>query len=92
MSVSQDFKAGDQPPGCNGYIDTQEWARAQMKAGLKQKPCGRCGRWKFPQQVALVSVTKLPDSHGRLHDVESITCNDCEAAAKHGRAMCQDES
>jgi len=44
------YKAGDPAP--EGYIDREEWADAQAKAGLKQVRCCRCSRWKFPQQLA----------------------------------------
>lgn len=92
MSVSQDFKAGDQPPKGNGYIEMEEWAEAQMKAGLKQKMCSHCSRWKFPQQIESLATVLMPDSKGRLHEVVNVTCKTCEpllreSAAKHGRAM-----
>jgi hypothetical protein len=44
------YKAGDPAP--HGYIDRQEWADIQAKAGLKQVRCNRCSRWNFPQQLA----------------------------------------
>ena len=54
-----------------------EWAEVQHKAGLRQKECGRCGRWKYPQE--------LSDQHDRLEaqsrkgPVTVITpvCNKC---------------
>ena len=54
-----------------------EWAEIQHKAGLRQKECGRCGRWKYPQE--------LSDQHDRLEaqsrkgPVTVITpvCNNC---------------
>ena len=29
-----------------------EWAEVQSKAGLKQKRCGRCGKYRFPQELS----------------------------------------
>jgi hypothetical protein len=41
------YKAGDPPPP--GYVARQEWAKAQMRAGMKQQQC-KCGIWLFPQE------------------------------------------
>ena len=50
LTVAGDYKPGDQPP--TGYIDWHEWAEVQHKAGLRQKECGRCGKWKYPQELS----------------------------------------
>ena len=42
------YKPGDMPP--TGYIDKQDWAKVQTKAGLRQTRCANCGLWKFPQE------------------------------------------
>ena len=47
--TSGEYEPGDQPP--DGYIQRQEWARVQMKAGLRQAKCPGCFKWLFPQQV-----------------------------------------
>ena len=60
------YKAGDPCP--TGYIARQEWANAQHRAGLRQVRCGRCSRWKFPQQ--------LSQAKGRVQ-----TCLECEGVA-----------
>lgn len=44
------FHAGDPCP--EGYLERCEWARVQMKAGLRQKQCRRCELWFFPQEMA----------------------------------------
>jgi len=54
VCVQPTFKAGDQPP--TGYLAWHEWAEVQHRAGLRQKKCGRCGRWKFPQEMSDTAV------------------------------------
>jgi hypothetical protein len=48
IQVIPTFKAGDQPP--KGYLAWHEWARVQLKAGLRQKRCIVCGLLRFPQE------------------------------------------
>jgi hypothetical protein len=48
LTVIPIFKAGDPAP--SGYVEWHEWARGQLKAGLKQKRCKMCGRFRFPQE------------------------------------------
>jgi len=43
------FSPGVPPP--TGYLDWHEWARVQDKAGLRQKTCTVCGRYRFPQEL-----------------------------------------
>ncbi len=43
-----EFKPGDPKP--DGYSDRHEWARVQLKAGLRQKRCKKCGLLRFPQE------------------------------------------
>ena len=50
ISIQETYKPGDAEP--KGYVEWQEWADAQRKAGLKQVQCGRCGLFKFPQQLS----------------------------------------
>lgn len=45
-----DYKPGDPAP--EGYLAWHEWADVQHKAGLRQKSCGRCGKWKYPQELS----------------------------------------
>jgi hypothetical protein len=42
------YAPGSQPP--DGYLDWHEWARVQHKAGLDQRPCPKCDKWRFPQE------------------------------------------
>lgn len=45
---SGDYTPGDPPP--DGYGARIEWARVQIKAGLRQTQCRGCHRWYFPQE------------------------------------------
>ena len=73
------YKPGDQAP--DGYLEWHEWAEVQHKAGLRQKQCGRCGLWRFPQQLsaevdrAEMVMTKKRKS--RRVTVQTPVCNDC---------------
>jgi hypothetical protein len=45
-----DYKPGDPAP--EGYLAWHEWAEVQHKARLRQKQCGRCGLWRYPQELS----------------------------------------
>jgi hypothetical protein len=81
LTVTQDFKPGDQAP--TGYLDWHEWADVQHKAGLKQVECGRCGKWKYPQQLSnRVDVFTPKNKRGEPVTIEPPVCNDCNAKAR----------
>jgi hypothetical protein len=44
------YKPGDQAP--SGYLAWHEWAEVQHKAGLRQVQCGKCGLWRYPQELS----------------------------------------
>lgn len=44
------FKKGDPRP--EGYMEWNEWARVQHKAGLRQTKCRQCGLWRYPQELS----------------------------------------
>ena len=79
-----EYKPGDQAP--EGYLAWHEWAEVQHKAGLRQKQCGRCGLWRYPQQLsATVDRAEMIEIWKRkrtLVPVETPVCNDCEAVAR----------
>ena len=50
LLIERTFKAEDPEP--SGYLDWHQWAKAQYKAGLRQKRCSCCRKWLFPQQFA----------------------------------------
>ena len=84
----QRYRPGDQAP--TGYLEWHEWAEVQHKAGLRQKQCGRCGLWRFPQQLsAQVDRKELAGMRKRkptLTVVETPVCKSC-ASAEIGRQM-----
>ena len=79
MHVGGDFKPGDQAP--TGYLDWHEWAEIQSKAGLRQKECGRCGRWKYPQELSdKLDCTTRQSRKGPVV-LEAVVCNNCATLA-----------
>ena len=72
------YKPGDQPP--EGYLAWHEWAEVQRKAGIRQRECGRCGRWKTPQELSdVVDTTPAKTSRGERIGLSSPVCNACAA-------------
>ena len=72
------YKPGDQAP--DGYLAWHEWAEAQHKAGLRQKQCGRCGLWRYPQQLSDdVMRWEAKTSLGKTTQQEAPICNECAA-------------
>ena len=76
VCTTPDFKPGDQAP--EGYLAWHEWAEVQHKAGLRQKQCGRCGKWKYPQELS-----DKTDKHTATHKkkgpvkLETAVCLKC---------------
>jgi hypothetical protein len=84
LTVGGDFKPGDMPP--SGYLDWHEWAEVQHKAGLRQKECGRCGKWKYPQELSdVVAVAQPRDKTGQKVRIEMPVCKTCNAGGTDGR-------
>ena len=76
LTVSPEYKPGDQAP--RGFLDWQAWADVQHKAGLRQVECGRCGKWKFPQQISdEVDTCALIDRIGMFDEATSPVCTKC---------------
>ena len=79
LTVAGEYEPGSQPPKTNGYMDMEEWWRVQRKAGLRQVECGRCGRWKFPQELsATVDKSTAHKRDGTPVPIASPVCNECE--------------
>jgi hypothetical protein len=79
MHVGGNYKPGDPSP--TGYLDWHEWAEIQHKAGLRQKECGRCGKWRYPQELSaetdrMTGKTK----RGREVGIVSAVCLKCSPA------------
>lgn len=71
-----DFKPGDPAP--DGYLAWHEWAGVQHKAGLKQKACDHCGKFKYPQELSDRSRPyRVQTATGDAVWIKSIVCNDC---------------
>lgn len=74
-----EYKPGDPAP--EGYLAWHEWAEVQHKAGLRQKQCGRCGLWRFPQQLSAevdrAELVMTRKRKSRRVTVETPVCNDC---------------
>ena len=76
LTVGGDYKPGDQSP--EGYLAWHEWAEVQHKAGLRQKECAKCGRWKYPQELS----DKKAECIGRMRSgaevrIVGLVCNAC---------------
>ena len=80
MCVQPDFKPGDQAP--EGYLAWHEWADKQHKAGLRQKECGRCGRWKYPQELSATQDAFEAKSRKGLVNFKTPVCHTCAAHAE----------
>ena len=63
IHIIPEFKAGDPAP--SGYLESHEWARAQHKAGIRQRQCPKCNLWRYPQELS------GEDIGGKL------ICNEC---------------
>ena len=57
VCVQPKFKAGDPAP--EGYLAWHDWAEVQHKAGMRQKRCGCCGKWKFQQEMSDTAVCNM---------------------------------
>lgn len=76
LLVQKEYKAGDPAP--SGYLAWHEWADTQSKAGLKQVACGRCGLYKFPQELSSqVDISSGVDRRGVAHQTQSNVCICC---------------
>jgi len=52
-----DYKPGDPAP--EGYCEWHAWAEVQHKAGLRQKQCAHCLKWKYPQELSDQTITSI---------------------------------
>lgn len=75
LLVMPEYKPGDQPP--EGYLQWHEWAEVQHKAGLRQKPCGVCGKWKYPQEIHGERKWHALDRRGNRVEQTGVVCNRC---------------
>ena len=75
------YKPGDQAP--EGYLAWHEWAEVQHKAGLRQKQCGQCGLWRYPQELSehMVRWQGFTARGKPAHQMAPL-CLKCEARSK----------
>lgn len=75
------YKPGDQAP--DGYLAWHEWAEVQHKAGLRQKRCGECGLWRYPQELSdhMVRWQGFTARGKPAHQMAPL-CLKCEARKK----------
>lgn len=74
------WKPGDQPPDDpNDYLGWHAWAAVQWKSGLRQKQCGKCGLWRFPQELSDQTVTTTMYTKRFRHEVKQVApvCRKC---------------
>ena len=80
LLVQEDYKPGDPAP--EGYLAWHEWAEAQHKAGLRQKQCGKCGLWRYPQELSEEFVKwDAATSRGRKVKQMAPVCLKCAPKA-----------
>jgi hypothetical protein len=78
LTVSGDYKPGDMPP--SGYLAWYEWAEVQHKAALRQVECGRCGKWRYPQELSdVVDTFTAKDRRGKPVIVTTPVCKSYDA-------------
>ena len=71
------YAPGDQAP--DGYLAWHEWADTQHKAGLRQKQCGRCGLWRYPQELSGLRDECVMQSRKGPVTLMMAVCNKCAA-------------
>ena len=82
VTEQSEYKPGDLPP--NGYLEWHEWAEVQRKAGVRQVMCGRCMKWRTPQELSgqtdtcMMSRTK---NGPRNVKVSTPVCTKCATEA-----------
>ena len=81
LLVQEHYKPGDPAP--EGYLAWHEWAAVQHKAGLRQKQCGSCGLWRYPQELSEHTVKwRGFTSRGKSVNQMAPLCLKCEARSK----------
>lgn len=76
------YKPGDQAP--EGYLAWHEWADTQHKAGLRQRECGRCSKWKYPQELSSQIDECVMQSRKGPVALKTPVCHKCADQAPAG--------
>lgn len=81
----ENYAPGDPAP--EGYLEWHEWAEIQHKAGLRQKQCGRCGLWRYPQELSdKLDRMEARTRKGKPVVVATPVCLKCETKVKESVA------
>lgn len=83
VCITDAYLPGDPAP--EGYLAWHEWAEVQHKSGLRQKECGRCGKWRYPQELSdQHDRTQMQSRKGpvTLMTPVCVTCADLKTKAK----------
>jgi len=76
LLVGGTYMPGDLPP--EGYLQKHEWADVQLKSGLRQKECGKCSKWKFPQELSDKTISyKATKKDGLKITITEPICLKC---------------
>ena len=80
LTAQVGYKPGDLPP--EGYLEWHEWADVQRRAGIKQVECGKCGKWKTPQELSAETFTLNARNKVGIEVVLKLPlCSKCSIAA-----------
>jgi len=82
ITVQDEYKPGDPPP--DGYLAWHEWADVQRKAGIKQKQCVSCGKWRVPVELSGKKRTYQFQTAKGIVSKTGPTCLDCETTDSDG--------
>ncbi|MGR9386401.1 hypothetical protein [Rhizobium leguminosarum] len=63
IHIMPTYRGGDPAP--TGYLEWHEWARVQLRAGLRQQRCGKCNLYNFPQELTSETFNR------------KLICNNC---------------
>lgn len=70
------YKPGDLPP--EGYLQWNEWAEVQRKAGIKQVECPTCAKWQTPQELSTHEIRwTVTNRRGKSRALSAFECAKC---------------
>lgn len=75
---TREYRPGDPAPVA--YAEWHAWAAVQHRAGLRQRRCGDCGLWRYPQELTGRERVAHPvRGDGVAVAVRSPICKKCAA-------------
>ena len=88
VTEQENWSVGSQPPKeKSDYLGWHEWASIQQKGKLCQSQCGKCGLWRFPQELSEKTVEHVGYRDKTMtKPVKSLAkiCNECVAKMHKG--------